>query len=116
MQNCLFCQLIDEKKLNLIFEDDTVVAFHDTSPKSPVHILIVPKKHIDSVLEIKEDDEPLLGHLFTVAKQLAKEKGIDESGFRLTVNTGRDAGQTIPHIHMHLQGGAPLYPMGAPSA
>lgn len=108
MQNCLFCRLIEENKLNLTHEDDQAVAFHDIAPKSPIHLLIVPKKHISSVLEITNVDKPLLGHLFMIAKKLAKENGLEGSGFRLTVNTGQDAGQTIDHIHLHLCGGAPL--------
>lgn len=110
MVSCLFCNLLKEKKLNLIYEDDQVVAFPDIEPASPVHILIIPRKHIASINDVVESDEPLLGHLFTVAKQLAKEHQIDQSGYRVQVNTGEHAGQTVFHLHMHLVGGEPLHP------
>jgi histidine triad (HIT) family protein len=108
MDSCLFCNLIEQKKLSLVYEDDQVVAFPDIEPKAPTHLLIVPKKHITSVAEANVEDEALLGHLFTVARQLAAEQGITESGFRTIVNTGPDAGQTVFHIHMHVLGGKQL--------
>lgn len=108
MSDCLFCQLLAEKKLKLVYEDRMVVAFHDIEPKAPVHMLIMPKKHISSLNEIAVADEPLLGHLFTVAKQLAKENGVDESGYRVTINTRDNAGQTVHHLHIHLLAGEPL--------
>lgn len=108
MDSCLFCDLIQQKKLNLVYEDDQVVAFPDIEPKAPAHLLIVPKKHIASVSDAQPEDEGLLGHLFIVAKQLAAEKGIAKDGFRTIVNTGANAGQTVFHIHMHVLGGQPL--------
>lgn len=105
MDSCLFCDLIQQKKLSLVYEDDQVVAFPDIEPKAPTHFLIVPKKHVTSIAAMEPADELLLGHLFTIAKRLATENNIIESGFRTIVNTGPDAGQTVHHIHMHLLGG-----------
>jgi histidine triad (HIT) family protein len=106
--NCLFCELIEAKKLHVLYEDDQVVAFPDIEPSAPTHVLIVPKKHIASIAEAESGDEALLGHLFTVAATLAGEQGIAESGFRTVVNSGKDAGQTVFHVHMHLLGGQAL--------
>ena len=114
MTDCIFCKIIkgDIPSTN-VFRDEQVTAFRDIHPAAPLHILIVPNKHIDSVNVLMGDDEQLVGHLFTVAGQLAKKEGIDENGFRLIVNTGAFAGQTVPHIHLHLLGGAPMkHPMG----
>lgn len=114
MTDCIFCKIIsgDIPSTN-VFRDEQVTAFRDINPASPTHILIVPNKHIDSVNMLILDDEPLMGHLFTVAKQLAAQEGISEDGYRLIVNTGAGAGQTVHHIHLHLLGGAPMkHPMG----
>ncbi len=89
-----------------VFRDEQVTAFRDLHPAAPTHILIVPNRHIDSVNMLADDDEPLIGHLFTVAKQIAAQEGIAESGYRLVTNTNAHAGQTVFHIHLHLLGGA----------
>ncbi len=106
--DCLFCNLLTAGKLNLVYEDDKVVAFPDIDPKAATHILIIPREHIDSVNMSTEEHEAVLGHLFTVAKTIAAEKRISESGYRLVVNTGPHAGQSVFHVHMHLLGGQPL--------
>jgi len=107
--DCLFCSIIKkESPADMMHEDEKLVAFRDINPKAPVHILIVPKKHIPSINEISEDDSNLLGQLIYRAKHLAEEKGIAESGYKLVFNCGRDAGQIVDHIHLHLLGGAPL--------
>lgn len=114
MTDCLFCKIIsgDIPSTN-VYRDEQVTAFRDINPSAPTHVLIVPNKHIDSVNMLISDDEPLMGHLFLVAKQLAAQEGIAEGGYRLMINTGLDAGQTVPHIHLHLLGGAPMkHPMG----
>jgi histidine triad (HIT) family protein len=114
MTDCLFCKIIsgDIPSTN-VYRDEQVTAFRDINPSAPTHVLIVPNKHIDSVNMLISDDEPLMGHLFLVAKQLAVQEGIAEGGYRLIINTGADAGQTVPHIHLHLLGGAPMkHPMG----
>lgn len=108
MSDCLFCQLISERKLQIVYEDDQVIAFPDREPKAETHLLIVPKAHLESVNHAELSTETTLGHLFTIAKQLAKKKGLSESGYRLVVNTGKDAGQTVFHLHMHLLGGQEL--------
>jgi histidine triad (HIT) family protein len=114
MTDCIFCRIIsgDIPSTN-VYHDDQVTAFRDINPAAPIHILIVPNKHIDSVNMLIGDDEPLMGHLFLVAKQLAAQEGIADGGYRLIANTGADGGQTVPHIHLHLLGGAPMkHPMG----
>ncbi|WP_276898480.1 HIT domain-containing protein [Frischella perrara] len=93
---------------DIIYQDDSVTAFRDISPQAPVHILIIPNKIIPTVNDIVEEDEKVLGHLFTVAAKLAKQEGIDESGYRLIMNCNKDGGQEVYHLHMHLLGGKQL--------
>jgi histidine triad (HIT) family protein len=114
LTDCLFCKIISgDASGDIIFKDDLVVAFHDIHPVAPVHILIVPKKHIASSNDITQEDEVILGRLFTVARQIAEQKKITDSGYRLIVNTGPNAGQVIFHLHMHLIGGQRMrHPMG----
>ncbi len=105
MEDCLFCRIVSggipAKKA---YEDDQSLAFYDIDPKAPVHVLVVPKKHIASIAAAGEEDFALIAHLMKVARQLAKELKLD-NGFRLVVNTGRDGGQTVDHLHIHLLGG-----------
>ena len=109
MTDCIFCKIAQKEiPTELLYEDEDIIAFNDIAPKSPVHILIVPKKHIDSVNNLEEENKELLGRLVLIAKDMAKEKGISETGYRLIFNTGRDAGQTVDHIHLHLMGGEKL--------
>ena len=112
--NCIFCRIItQESPSQTIYRDDLVTAFLDIHPVAPHHILIVPNKHIESVNAVEPEDEHLLGHLFTVAQQIACQKGIDQSGYRMIINTGHDAGQAIYHLHLHLLGGRRMrFPMG----
>ena len=111
---CLFCKIVSgEIPGTIVFRDEQVTAFRDINPAAPTHILIVPNKHIATVSTLESADEQLMGHLFGVAGQLAKSEGIAEGGYRLIVNTGPDAGQTVFHIHVHLIGGQPMkHPMG----
>lgn len=113
MSDCIFCKIIkgDIPSTN-VYKDEQVTAFRDINPVAPTHILIVPNKHIDSVDMMIVDDEPLIGHLFTVAKGLAIKEGIAEGGYRLVVNTGAESGQTVFHIHLHLLGGRQMRAMG----
>ena len=114
MSDCIFCKIIsgDIPSTN-VYKDEQVTAFRDINPSAPTHVLIVPNKHIDSANFLIQDDEPLIGHLFTVAKELAAKENISETGYRLIMNTGTDGGQTVHHIHLHLLGGAPMkHPMG----
>ena len=106
---CLFCKIaageIPSKKA---YEDETVYAFHDIAPQAPVHILVIPKAHIESAQALSRDDDALLGHMFEVARQIAAENGLDKTGYRLITNIGADAGQSVPHLHLHLIGGKQL--------
>lgn len=108
--NCLFCSIIEKKfPSKVVYEDEHVLAFQDVKPQAPVHILVVPKKHISTVLETKPEDNELIGNLFQVANKIAKDKGVDERGFRLVINCNREAGQTVYHMHLHLLGGRPMH-------
>jgi histidine triad (HIT) family protein len=106
MSDCLFCSIVSGTiTANVVYQDDSVVAFKDIRPVAPVHFLIIPRKHIVSILDLEVDDEALLGRIFQVAGRLARDHGIAQSGFRLVVNAGPDAGQSVFHVHYHLLGG-----------
>lgn len=106
---CLFCRIIERKTpAKIVFEDETAVAFEDINPQAPTHILIVPRRHLASISEMTAGDAPLIGHLFEVARDLAAKRGIAAGGYRTVINTGREAGQSVFHIHLHLLGGRPL--------
>jgi histidine triad (HIT) family protein len=106
MPDCIFCKIIKgEIPSKKVYEDKEIFAFEDINPKAPIHILIIPKRHIDKSLDVKEEDKELIGSIFMTANRLAKEKGIAESGFRLVVNCNRDSGQDVFHVHFHLLGG-----------
>ena len=108
----IFSKIIKgEIPADIVYRDDLVTAFKDINPQAPLHILIVPNKEIPSVNDVTVEDEPALGRLFSVAAKIAREQGVAESGYRLLVNTGRDGGQEVPHLHMHIFGGRPLGPM-----
>jgi histidine triad (HIT) family protein len=108
-EDCIFCKIVaKEIPTELLYQDDLVTAFRDIEPAAPVHLLIVPNRHIASMNEASPDDEPLLGHLLLVAQKLAAQEGIAESGYRLVINTGSDGGQVVYHLHLHLMGGKPL--------
>jgi histidine triad (HIT) family protein len=99
--------MIVEKKIpsKIVYEDEHVLAFEDINPQAPVHILVIPKKHISTSLEIASDDNELVGLMFQTANKIAKEKKIADRGFRLVMNCNRESGQTVFHIHLHLLGG-----------
>lgn len=104
--DCLFCKIAGGKlPAKIVYEDDLAVAFEDIAPQAPVHTLVISRKHIPTVLDLEEGDRELMGHLFRVASDLARRKGIDQGGFRLVLNTNSDAGQTVFHVHVHLLGG-----------
>lgn len=108
--NCIFCKIIKgEIPSKKIYEDNLVLAFHDIAPQAPFHILIVPKQHYSTLLEIEENDKELIGHIFIVANKIAKEMGFNEKGFRIVVNCNRDGGQTVFHLHFHLLAGRPMH-------
>jgi histidine triad (HIT) family protein len=109
MSDCLFCGIVGGKvKGDIVYRDDAVVAFKDILPRAPVHILIVPRKHIATVMDIEADDSGLVGDIFRVAAKLARDEGIAATGFRVVVNCGEDAGQSVFHLHYHLLGGRVL--------
>ena len=112
--DCIFCKIVSgEARATIVYRDDQVTAFRDANPVAPTHILIVPHRHIDSVGVLEPEDEPLMGHIFTVGRKLAEEQGIAKGGYRMITNTGQDGGQTVFHLHVHLIGGQRMkYPMG----
>jgi histidine triad (HIT) family protein len=106
MFGCVFCQIVArEKSAKIVYEDDQCVAFEDINPKTPVHLLVVPRKHLRSLNENLQEDELLLGHLLAVAARVAKAKGVDGTGYRIVINTNAEAGQTVFHLHLHIMGG-----------
>jgi histidine triad (HIT) family protein len=106
---CLFCRIVNGSiPARLAHQDDQTLAFHDIDPRAPVHVLIIPRKHVTAVDQLREGDAEVMGQLFMVARRLARELGVADSGYRMVVNNGRDAGQSVDHIHMHLLGGRPL--------
>lgn len=107
MADCIFCKIVaGEIPAQKVYEDESVVAFKDLSPKAPVHVLIIPKKHIRSVAKFKADDKELAAHIFVdVVPKLAAELGVSDGGFRLVMNTGKNGGQSVHHLHVHLLGG-----------
>jgi len=107
--DCVFCQIVDGKiPARILYQDDKVVAFPDINPMAPTHLLIISRRHIPSLAHLGDDEFPLVGHMIKIANRLAREAGIAESGYRLVVNTGREGGQVVPHLHMHLLGSRQL--------
>lgn len=114
MTDCIFCKIISgEIPSQKLYQDELVTAFRDIHPVAPTHVLITPNKHIPSVNDVSPVDETMLGHIYTIARQLAAQEGIQEQGYRLIVNTGPHAGQDVYHLHLHLIGGQRMrHPMG----
>jgi len=114
MDRCIFCRIIaGELPSKQLYHDEHLTAFRDIHPVAPTHILIVPNRHIASLNEAAPEDERLLGSMFTLAQQLARQEGVADEGYRLIVNTGGHGGQTVYHLHMHLIGGQRMrHPMG----
>ncbi len=111
--DCLFCKIVaGDIPADIIYQDEHVIAFRDISPQAPTHILIVPRKHIATINDLESTDQLLAGHLLLTAQKLAREQGIDQSGFRLVMNCNQEGGQTVYHIHMHLMGGRQLTVLG----
>ncbi len=107
MENdCLFCKIVNNKiPTDFLYEDDVVVVFKDIHPQAPVHLLIVPKKHIRSINDLEEEDKKIVGHMAMIGRQMAKEQGVDQSGYKLLFNVEKGGGQMIFHLHQHLVGG-----------
>ena len=114
MTDCLFCKIVDRTiPAAIVYEDDELLAFNDINPQAPTHVLIVPKRHIDSLSALQSGDDRLIGTIVRRAAAIAAERGIAAGGFRTVFNTNRDAGQTVFHIHLHLLGGrAMAWPPG----
>lgn len=114
MDDCIFCKiLVGEIPSTQVFNDEQVTAFRDINPAAPTHILIIPNRHIAAVNDLTPDDEKLVGHMVTVARKIATQEGIAESGYRLIINNGPDGGQEVFHLHLHLLGGHRMrHPMG----
>lgn len=109
MAETIFSKIIrGEIPAKIVHEDDLSLAFHDVSPKAPVHVLVIPKKPIESLEHASDEDAAVLGHLQIVAQRVARELGIQETGYRVVMNCGRDGGQSVHHIHYHVLGGRPL--------
>lgn len=109
MEDCLFCKIIrKEIPSTVVYEDEEILAFKDIHPVAPVHILVIPKKHIESLVELTSEDEAVVGRIYTVINKIAKQENIDEKGFRVIVNCGEDGGQEVKHLHFHLLGGKKL--------
>jgi histidine triad (HIT) family protein len=106
MANCLFCKIIKgEIPTDFVYQDEDIVAFRDINPKAPVHILIVPKKHIEKLQVVSDNEKSLLGQALLVAKKIAEREKITQSGYKVCLNCGEGAGQIVPHLHFHLLGG-----------
>jgi histidine triad (HIT) family protein len=109
MDNCLFCKIINKKiPARIVYEDEQILAFEDINPQAPVHVLLIPKDHLVSLNALQEDKRHVIGHVFIKARDIAGEKGIKESGYRIVLNTGKDSGQEVFHLHFHLLGGRPM--------
>ena len=109
MADCLFCKIVKKEiEARILFEEEDVLSFYDINPQAPVHILVIPKKHIEKLSDIKEEDEKLLFNLINACNRVAKITGISEKGYRVVVNIGRESGQSVFHIHFHVLGGRPM--------
>ena len=106
---CLFCKIVSrEIPASIVYEDDRLIAFNDINPQAPTHVLIVPKRHIDTLSDLQPSDDGLVGEMVRRAAAIAKERGVEAAGFRTVFNTNKDAGQTVFNIHLHLLGGRSL--------
>ena len=109
MEDCLFCKIINRKiPSTIVYEDEEILAFKDINPAAPVHILVIPKKHIKSLLEVNEEDSKIIAKIYEVINKIVKDMKMEEDGFRVIVNCGKDAGQEVMHLHFHLLGGKKL--------
>ena len=108
MEDCIFCKIANGEIGSLIYENEYVAAFDDLNPQAPVHTLIVPKKHIENIEDINENNEDYIKEIFKAIKEVARIKGVSESGYRVISNCGKDAGQTVMHLHFHLIAGKEL--------
>jgi histidine triad (HIT) family protein len=113
VSDCIFCKIAQGKApADLVFQDDEVIAFRDISPAAPTHILVVPRQHIVNTSEVDDHSAPLVGRMVRVAAQIAREQGVEKSGYRLVMNTGPDGGQVVMHLHLHLLAGRRMRTLG----
>jgi len=106
MTDCLFCKISNGQiPAKIVYQDDKTMAFDDIHPEAPVHVIIIPKKHIPSIPDITDEDQDIMGYLYLVVNRIAIDKSLTEDGFRLVINCGKSGGQDIPHIHIHMLGG-----------
>jgi histidine triad (HIT) family protein len=106
MDNCVFCRIVDRKApARIVYEDDSVVAIEDVNPQAPVHLLVIPREHLPSLMEATPEHSALLGKLLAVAAQLARQRHLEAKGYRTVINTGSAAGQSVLHLHVHVLGG-----------
>ena len=113
MADCLFCSMARGKMdVEKLYDDDLVFSIRDIHPRAPTHIMVIPKEHVSTALDLTDKDGPLLGRMFAAAAQVARKQGLDERGYRLAFNVGDHAGMTIPHLHLHMLGGRRLGPEG----
>ena len=107
--DCIFCNIVTGKiPSDIVYQDDMVIAFRDINPQSPVHLLVIPREHFTALTDITEKEAPLMGHIIGVANQLARDEGISDTGYRLVINCGKQGGQLVPHLHLHVIGGRQL--------
>jgi histidine triad (HIT) family protein len=106
MDDCIFCRIIERQvAAKIVLEDEVAVAIEDIHPQAPIHLLVIPRMHLPSLNEARASDEPLLGHLLTLAARLARERGLEGKGYRTVINNGAWAGQSVYHLHVHVLGG-----------
>lgn len=109
MKDCLFCKIVKgEVPSTKVYEDEEILAFKDINPAAPIHILVIPKKHITSLAHLEKEDEALVGKIYGVMNQIAEKQGVKENGYRVIVNCGKDGGQEVMHLHFHLLAGKQL--------
>ena len=108
-EECIFCRIVAGKlPSDIVYQEEDFLAFRDISPQAPTHLLIMPKRHIPSLAHLTEAESPLVGHMVNIANQLAKQESVSKKGYRLVINCGKEGGQLVPHLHMHLLGGRQL--------
>src|SRR3990170_7203524 len=111
MADCLFCNMAQgTTQVDMLYEDDLVFSIRDIHPRTPVHVMVIPKQHIPTATELTDEHGPVLGRLFAAAAKVAQQEGLHERGYRLAFNVGEHAGMTISHLHLHMLGGRPLGP------
>lgn len=109
MEDCIFCKIVNKQiPSNIVYENEDVIAFRDIEPVTPIHVLVIPKKHISSIVDLQKEDETLVGKIFTAINEVAKIEEITEKGFRVVSNCGEDGGQAVQHLHFHILAGKKL--------